>query len=237
MEKNVLVTGASRGIGFAICQELASQGWNLVATARSESELNRLRETILQQNPSNLVHLFAADLTNHDQRFALIEYLRSIHLKLDAIVLNAGVGLFKPIIEMTEENFNFVMDVNLRGTFFLTKELLPFIAQSSCPRVVGITSDVARRTFSEGSVYCMSKYAQDAFFHTLRKEWRVHQVRVSVVMPGLTDSTFGNTEAGAPYKAEWLKPEDIARIVHFILNSPPHVVLDEVMVHPFCQDW
>jgi NADP-dependent 3-hydroxy acid dehydrogenase YdfG len=100
-----------------------------------------------------------------------------------------------------------------------------------------VTSDVARRTFAQGSLYCMSKYAQDALALTLRKELRPHGVRVSVVMPGLTDTSFGGSEEGAPHKAEWLKPQDVAQTIAFMANAPQHVVIDEVLIHPFCQDY
>lgn len=237
MARRVLITGASRGIGRATALDLALNGWEVWAVARSGPDLEGLRRECLAQNPNAILDIESLDLTAADGRARLRERLSGAGVTLDAVVLNAGVGLFKPAVEMTERDYDYLMDVNLRATFFLAQDLLPFLRNSPCPRLVGITSDVSRRTFAGGSLYCMSKYAQDALFHTLRKEWREHRVRVSVILPGLTDTNFGDSQAGAPHKAEWLKPEDLARTVRFVLEAPDHVVLDEVMLHPFCQDW
>ena len=100
-----------------------------------------------------------------------------------------------------------------------------------------LASDVAKRTFSGGSLYCASKYAQDAFSASLRKELRSHGIKVSVVYPGLVDTFFHDGNPGQPHRAEYLKPHDIADAVAYILNAPAHVVIDELMLHPLVQDY
>lgn len=235
MVKNALVTGASQGIGRATALLLASSGWKVTLTARSVDTLEKAAEEARKKGGIALVE--PCDLTRTEEVEALARRLEAKDEALDLLVLNAGVGVFKPFEELTEQDWTFVMDVNLKGTTFLAQKLLPLLKRGTTPRLIVITSDVARRTFSGGSLYCMSKYAQDALVHTLRKELRPAGVRVSVIMPGLTDTSFGGSEAGAPHKAEWLRPDDLARSVAFIAAAPSHVVIDEMMVHPFCQDW
>lgn len=237
MRKKVLITGASKGIGNATARILAERGWDLFLTARNSDELVELRALLRAKFPEIQVITLPADLAKLESLEALVDQLMDTTDKLDAVVLKAGVGVLKPILQMTEDDYEAVMGVNLKGNYFFAQAVFPLLKQSRCPRVVGITSDVARRTFADGSVYTMSKYAQDAFFHTLRKEWRSSGIRVTVIMPGLTDTSFGGGEAGAPHKAEWLRPEDVAESAAFALHSPDHVVIDELMIHPFCQDW
>ncbi len=237
MKKKVLITGASKGIGRAIARLLAEHDWEAYLTARSLDELEQLRAEIASRFPDARIFSLPADLSAIESLNSLVKRLGELTERLDALVLNAGVGVFKPITEMSEADYETVMNVNLKGNLFLAKELFPFLQQSDCPRLVGITSDVARRTFAGGSIYTMSKYAQDALFHTLRKEWRSSGIRVSVIMPGLTDTSFGGSEAGAPHKSEWLRSEDVASAVAYVLHVPNHVVIDEIMLHPFCQDW
>lgn len=237
MARKVLITGASKGIGRAIARLLIENGWEAYLTARSSDELEQLKVELTSRIPDARLFSLPADLGDLESLNSLVKRLGDFTERLDALVLNAGVGVFSPISEISEADYESVMRVNLKGTFFLAKELFSFLQQSSCPRLVGITSDVARRTFSGGSIYTMSKYAQDALYHTLRKEWRSSAVRVSVIMPGLTDTSFGGSEVGAPHKAEWLRPEDVASAVAYVLHAPDHVVIDEILLHPFCQDW
>lgn len=234
--KTALVTGASRGIGHAVAWELARRGWLVWATARSAERLQSLAQEV-EAKATGRVISHPADLTRADARQALRERLMAETPALDALILNAAEGRFPSILQTRDEDLETLWRLNVEATFALTRDLREALVRSPTPRVVGITSDVARRTFEGGAVYCMTKYAQDAFFLTLRKEWRADGVRVSVVMPGLTDTDFGGSPAGAQHKAEWLRPEDVAQVVAFVLEAPPHVVIDEVLLHPFCQSW
>jgi NADP-dependent 3-hydroxy acid dehydrogenase YdfG len=103
--------------------------------------------------------------------------------------------------------------------------------------IINIASDVAKRVFSGGSLYCASKYAQDAFSAAIRKELRPFKIKVSVVYSGLVDSFFHAEKEGDPAHENWLKNEDMANAVEYIITQPPHVVIDELMIHPLEQEY
>ena len=157
--------------------------------------------------------------------------------RIDTIINNAGLGIFKPVEELTTGEWSTVMETNVQGTFLLTKHALPHMKAARSGQIVGIASDVSRRTFANGSLYCASKFAQDAFLRAVRKEVRPFGVKVSVIYPGLVDTFFHGKPEGADHQAQYLSPADLAAAVSYVVNAPAHVVVDELMIHPISQDY
>jgi NADP-dependent 3-hydroxy acid dehydrogenase YdfG len=103
--------------------------------------------------------------------------------------------------------------------------------------IINVASDVAKRAFSGGSLYCASKYAQEGFSAAIRKELRPFGIKVSVVYSGLVDSSFHADPQGSSNHDDWLKNEDMANAIQYIIAQPKHVVIDELMIHPLSQDY
>jgi NADP-dependent 3-hydroxy acid dehydrogenase YdfG len=226
-----IVSGASRGIGRAVALLLALQGAKVVAVARSEDEL-----TELTSKTKGLC--IVADIADEDDaKHVVAETLRQ-YARLDIVVCNAGVGSFNELEHFTAMEWDRMFDTNVKGTFLLCKAAVPYLKQQGRGHIVGIASDVARRTFAHGSAYGASKYAQDALLASLRKEVRPHGVKVSTIYPGLVDTYFNDTKPGsADAEKTHLRPADVAQAVRYILEAPPHVVIDELMLHPLSQEW
>lgn len=129
------------------------------------------------------------------------------------------------------------MDVNVKGSFLLSKAALPHLKAARHGHILAVASDVSKRTFANGSLYCASKYAQDAFFAALRREVRPHNIKVSVIYPGLVDTHFHNSGPGQDKNHWYMRAEDIASAIAYVINTPPHVCVDELMLHPMGQDW
>jgi NADP-dependent 3-hydroxy acid dehydrogenase YdfG len=107
---------------------------------------------------------------------------------------------------------------------------------SGSGHIINVASDVAKRVFDGGALYCSSKFAQDAFSAALRKEVRKHGIKVSVVYSGLVDTSFhGNPDQER--RKEWLLDEDMSGAILFMMSQPRHVVIDELMIHPLSQDY
>jgi NADP-dependent 3-hydroxy acid dehydrogenase YdfG len=102
--------------------------------------------------------------------------------------------------------------------------------------IINIASDVAKRVFDGGALYCSSKFAQDAFSSALRKEVRRDGIKVSVVYSGLVNTPF-HANPNSSDKADWLSDADMAQSIQFIMSQPAHVVIDELMIHPLSQDY
>ena len=226
-----IISGASRGIGKATALLLALQGATVVAVARSENEL-----AALTQKTGGLG--IVADISNEaDAEHVVKEALRHFG-RLDILVCNAGVGSFNELEDFSSAEWDHIFDTNVKGTFLLCKAAVPHFKAQQRGHIVGITSDVAKRTFAHGTAYGASKYAQDAVLASLRKEVRPHGIKVSTIYPDLVDTYFNDTTPGsAEAEKTHLRPADSAQAVRYVLEAPPHVVIDELMLHPLTQEW
>ncbi len=221
--RSVAVTGASKGIGLALVQQLAAQGATVIGGARDVSGVQVPGATFLP-----------LDVTDEA---SVVAFARAAQeAGADALVNNAGVGVFKPVQDITAADYRRVMDTNVLGTLLMTRALLPHFMALGRGQVVNITSDVSARTFPSGALYTASKYAQRAMTQALAYEGHSFGLRVTEIRPGMVDTFFGDSEQGADYKAAWLKPEDVAQAVLYALSAPAHVRVDEVLLHPVVQD-
>lgn len=236
MTKKVsIISGASRGIGRAVSLRLAHEGHFVVVLARNAEEIGELEHEIDEAGGKALS--FVCDISDEQQVNEVVAaVIRDFH-RIDCVVNNAGIGVFKPAEEISVEDWERVMNVNVKGSFLLTRAVLPHMKAVGAGHIVGIASDVSKRTFAAGSLYTASKYAQHAFFESLRREVRSLGIKVSVVYPGLVDTYFHQAEQGEPKQAKFLHADDIASAVSYILNAPPHVLIDELMIHPMSQEW
>lgn len=234
-KKITLISGASRGIGRAVSLRLAHEGHFVIVLARNAEEIGELEHEIDEAGGKALS--FACDISDEKQvNEAVAQVLRDFH-RIDCVINNAGIGVFKPAEEIHPEDWDRVMDVNVKGSYLLTRAVLPHMKAAGAGHIVGIASDVSKRTFAKGSLYTASKYAQHAFFESLRREVRSQGIKVSVVYPGLVDTYFHGDDQGDTKQAQYLHADDIANAVSYILNTPPHVLIDEIMLHPMCQEW
>jgi NADP-dependent 3-hydroxy acid dehydrogenase YdfG len=233
--KIAVVAGASRGIGKAIATQLAAAGAQVILLARNQSDLNQAVAEITQQG--GLAAAFVLDISDEQAVKSVFQQIIQQYQRIDILVNNAGIGEFYPVSETSATFWDEVMNTNVKGTFLCSKEAVIQMQKQESGHIVSIASDVAKRTFANGALYCSSKYAQDAFSSALRKEVRKEGIKVSVVYPGLVDTYFNKSQPGNPVNASHLKPEDIAASVLHILAAPKHVVIDELMIHPISQDY
>ncbi|HRY98208.1 MAG TPA: SDR family NAD(P)-dependent oxidoreductase [Bacteroidales bacterium] len=231
----VLVTGASQGIGRAIALTLAAEGAALMLNARDGEALTELVNHISDRD-GNAVHC-AADLTTGEGLQELVEFTGLIYPSLDIIVHNAGMGVFKLGDELSADDWERQMALNATAIFRLTQAMEPMLSRSSAPLLIGILSDAATRFFPYGSAYSASKAAAHAFLGSLRKEWQAQGRRVSAIYPGLVATAFDGQDAMQNYKLDWLDPEDVAEAVLYICRQAPHVLVDEIVLHPISQEY
>jgi NADP-dependent 3-hydroxy acid dehydrogenase YdfG len=233
--KVAVITGASRGIGKAIAVNLAKAGVHVILTARNQDELNEAVEFIVAEGGKATA--FSVDITDESAIKKFISEISLMNNSIDILVNNAGIGSFQPVTETDSQFWDQLMDVNVKGTFLMCKHLVPIMEKQKGGHILNIASDVAKRTFAEGAMYCASKYAQDAFSSALRKEVREFNIKVSVVYPGKVETFFNNSIPGTNEDHHRLHPDDIASSVNYILSAPAHVVVDELMIHPISQDY
>ncbi|MGW0806562.1 SDR family NAD(P)-dependent oxidoreductase [Nonomuraea sp. NPDC002799] len=214
--RTALVTGASRGIGRAVALRLAGDGFRVVVNyAREEGAAKEVVRLIEEGGGSAFA--VQADLGAQEDVHRLADRLRSETDVLDVLVNNAGIGMSKPIGQATQEEFDRLFAVNVRGLFFLTQQVLPLIPDGG--RIVNITSGVARIAFPEGITYAMTKGAVQVFTLALAKELGPRGITVNNVAPGIIDTDVN---------ASWLRDPGAAAYAagRHALNRIGHV--DEI---------
>jgi NADP-dependent 3-hydroxy acid dehydrogenase YdfG len=233
--KTILITGASKGIGRSLALLLAEKGANLSLVARSEIELLSLKAEI--EVLGSKAEIFVGSVGDEDFVKETVATTLKTFGKIDSIVNNAGFGVFKQAADILTQEWDSIYETNVKGTFLFCREAIPHMKSVGEGHIINVASDVAKRVFDGGSLYCSSKYAQDAFSMALRKEVRKDGIKVSVVYSGLVDTYFHSKVEGDPHQAEYLTSQDMANTITYILEAPKHVVIDELMIHPMSQDY
>jgi len=150
---------------------------------------------------------------------------------IDCLVNNAGVGRFKALEEITEEDFDYTVSVNLKGTFFLTQALFPAMAEKRSGHIFFITSVAAEKAFKHSSVYCMSKFGQKGLVETMRLYARECNVRITEVMPGAVHTPMWG-EVSDEMRPLMMMPEDIALPVVQAYLQPSRTTVEEIVLRP-----
>ena len=232
--KTIIITGASKGIGRALALGLAKQGANLSLVARSQTELAAVQTEARALGGQCLINV--GSVANESDVNAAVANTIAAYGTVDFMINNAGYGIFGSTESYTAEAWSDVYDTNVKGTFMFSKAVLPTMKSAGEGHIINVASDVAKRVFDGGSLYCSSKFAQDAFSAALRKEVRKDGIKVSVVYSGLVDTNF-HPDPHSESKQTWLTDVDMADSILFIMGQPKHVVIDELMIHPLSQDY
>ncbi len=216
-----LVTGASRGIGRAIALELA-RTHDIIAAARTVADLEALTGEVAARGARcTPLALDVADPAQVAHALAGVE--------CDVLVNNAGVADLKPFMDLTPAEWHRMMDVNLNALYHVTRPLLAGMMARGRGHVVIIGSTAGRNTFVGGTAYVATKHAVMGFAECLMLEVRDRGVKVSVVMPGSVETALFPEGT----KTEWMiLPEDVARGVAQVVDTPPHVLIHRLEVRP-----
>jgi NADP-dependent 3-hydroxy acid dehydrogenase YdfG len=233
--KTFLITGASRGIGKAIALSLAAHDVNMGLVARSADELTEVQLAVISKG--SRAEIFAGSVADEIFVNEVVDKMKKKFGAVDVMINNAGYGLFGKTENITAAEWDELFATNTKGTFLFCRAVIPQMKERQQGQIINIASDVARRTFDGGALYCASKFAQEGFSSAIRKELRPFKIRVSVVYSGLVDSSFHAEPQGSATHDTWLKNEDMASAVLYIASQPAHVVVDELMIHPISQDY
>jgi NADP-dependent 3-hydroxy acid dehydrogenase YdfG len=213
-----VVTGASRGIGRAIALRLSSD-YDIVAVARSRARLESLAEEIGANGGS--CRPVVVDITDPKAVSASLSGLDA-----QVLVNNAGIGVLKPFMELTREEWTKTVDTNFNALFDVTRAVVPAMVARRSGHVVFIGSISGRSAYVGGTCYAATKHAVMGFSESLMLELREHGVKVSVVNPGSVATDF-STGGDPTWK---LSAEDVAESVAFAVNTPPSVLVHRVEV-------
>jgi NAD(P)-dependent dehydrogenase (short-subunit alcohol dehydrogenase family) len=220
--KRILITGASRGIGRAIAEKLASEEVEVLLHGRDTVALEEVAQSLKGR---------CAGLTKLVYDLALTSGVRDLiaavgSKRIDVLVNNAGIAVVKPFAEITQVEWEQTLGVNVTAPFMLTQHFAPRMAPGST--IVNVLSVAAKTGFPDWSAYCTSKFALEGFSQCVRAELRQHNIRVINVYPAATNTEIWNKVGGDWPRDKMMAPDEVAGAIAYALSMPNQVAMENI---------
>jgi len=229
--KNVLITGASGGLGSALAVEYAKEGCNLILTGRNYDKLQWVKKEILKASNVQIECLQAA-LDNEAAVYNLINKTKQTVGQVDILVNCAGVFPIQSITDMTLEKYRECMDINLTAPFILIKEFSKEMIENQWGQIINIASSSAYGGSPNTSIYCASKHALLGLSRSLHKELKSHNIRVLCVSPGSIQTEMGrDVEKLGQHYDTFIDPQELASYVVFNSRLDGHMISEEIRLN------
>ena len=227
-----LVTGGTRGIGYAVAQALLARGDTVVVTATTDEGAMRAEKALaLEADDARRVLGLVCDVRD---RAAVQRVMATVTQRfggLDVLVNNAGVGVGAPVAVLAEEEWDRLIGINLTGVFHCCQAAIAPLQARGGGWIINVSSLAGKNPFAGGAAYCATKAGVDAFSEALMQEVRHDGIRVSHVCPGSVATGFNGREPDAG--AEWkLHPEDVAEVIVDLLSHPPRSLPSRIEIRP-----
>ncbi len=228
--KCAVVTGASKGIGYAIAEALAGAGAHVVISARNEAEVQEAARRLNEVSEGEVVGV-ASDVRRFEDVRRMIGTAVERFGGVDILVNNAGVGGFGPVDRMEPEKWHQVIETNLNGVFYCCHEAIPVMRERGGGWIINIASLAGKNPLPGGAAYNASKFGLVGFSEALMLDVRQDDIRVNYIMPGSVATHF-NDHTPTEEDAWKIQPEDIAQIVMDLLAFPGRTLPSRVEVRP-----
>ena len=223
MNKTIVVTVGTKGIGRAIVDKFASEGFTVITCARTE-----------ENNFPENIHFFKADMSKKVEVLAFANFVKTTVNQVDILVNNTGFFLPGQIHNEEEGTLEAMIETNLYSAYNLTRALIGDMIERKDGYIFNICSTASITAYTNGGSYCISKFAMLGMSKVLREELKPHHVRVTSILPG---ATLTNSWAGVELPAErFIAPDDIAQVVWTAYNLPDSTVLEEILLRPMLGD-
>ena len=231
-----LITGASSGIGWAIARAFLNEGADLVVVARRSEQLQALADEAQKSGRRCLVVI--GDAREEETAIRAVRAALEQLGHLDILVNNVGIGRYADLIQTSVDDYDAMMDTNMRSTFLFTRHVVPVLLERGTGAIITIASMAGVMGFAGEAVYCATKFAQVGFTQALDRELRPHGIKVGVVCPGGVKTEFaigtGRTEKGVA-ESGMLEAEDVAAATLLIATQPKHSRITEIRMRPMVE--
>ena len=227
--KTALITGGSKGIGYGVAEAMVKDGMNVVITSRTEDEVKEAADKLNALASGKALGL-PCDVRNLEEQESVVEQAVKEFGALDVLIANAGIGNFAPIDEMTSEQWNDVIDINLTGVFNSVKASVEAL-KTSKGFIITIASLAGANFFAKGAAYNASKFGLVGFTQAMMLDLRPYDIKVSTIMPGSVATYFGGH---TPDDADgWkIQSEDLGEMVMYLLKTPAQTLPSKIEVRP-----
>ena len=229
--KTVLIIGAGRGIGRASAELFSDADANVVISSRNEAELMELEYKLNTKGNQNILAI-AADASVESDVKAVVEEAVNKFGKIDYLVHAAGIGILKPFGELTLQDFDTLINANVRSAFNILQAVLPIMAENKFGRVVAIPGILGKAPMMQASAYCAAKYALTGMIKCLAQEYKRHSVRFSLMHFGGVDSDFWDNISMKVQRDKMLSIESAARSIFFAATQEGEGVMAEIILMP-----
>jgi len=226
--KIAAVTGSTKGIGRAVAESLAREGASVAICGRSQDEVDVVGKQ-LSASTGRTVSGIAVDVKNPQAVSSFFNFIDRSFGALDVLVNNAGIGIFRPVADLSFEDWKETLDTNLSGVFYCCKEGIPRLQKRGGGSIINISSLAGRNPFAGGAAYNASKFGLNGFSEAMMLDHRNDRIRVTYVMPGSVDTGFSSTAAHAAWK---IAPQDVADVVIAVLRMPERTTVSRVEMRP-----
>ena len=239
-DKVVIITGASSGLGEATARRLAKNGAKLMLAARREERLKQLVDDILKDGGTAKYQV--TDVTDKSQVEALAQATHQAYERIDVLVNNAGLMPLSPLDATKVDEWDRMVDVNIKGVLYSIAAVLPIMRQQKSGHIINLSSVAGHKVFPAGTVYCATKFAVKAISEGIRLESN-GEIRSTNISPGAVDTELTDTishdqtakNVGEMY-AVAIDSDAIARAITFAIEQPENVDVNEMIIRPTKQE-
>jgi 3-oxoacyl-[acyl-carrier protein] reductase len=227
LNKSAIVTGGTRGIGRAIAERLLAEGARVAICGTRRKTVDEAVDCLSSKGE---VFGMVADVSSADQVKQFIAAVEQRFDGVDILINNAGVGVFRAVSDLSPEEWERMIGLNLSGVYYCCHAVLPIFRQRKGGDIVNIGSLAGRNPFAGGAGYNASKFGLNGFSEAMMLDHRGDGVRVSCIMPGSVATGFGGVaEAAADWK---IAPEDVAEVVMTVLRMPRRTMVSRIEIRP-----
>jgi NAD(P)-dependent dehydrogenase (short-subunit alcohol dehydrogenase family) len=227
--KSAIVTGGTRGIGRAIAARLLAEGARVAICGTRQKSVDDALEYLSSRGQ---VLGMAADVSKLEDVRAFIGAVKLQFGAIHILINNAGAGIFRSVADLTPDEWQRMIGLNLTGAYYCCHETLPIFRQCGSGDVINISSLAGKNAFAGGAWYNASKFGLNGFSEAMMLDYRNAGVRVSTIMPGSVNTEFGGTAIDSDKSAWKIAPDDIADIVVAVLRMPRRTTISQIEVRP-----
>jgi short-subunit dehydrogenase len=230
----IVITGASRGLGFTMAEAFAAEGYDLYLTSRNEVKLYNALESLMSRFPDQIIKAKPYDLGTRQGAKDFGNWVLDLGVEPDILINNAGT--FEPgrICDEPEDQLENMLSVNLLSAYHLTRTLLPSMMKKKSGHIFNMSSIAALQAYPHGGSYSISKFALSGFSKNLREELKPYSIKVTCIYPG---AVYTDSWSGSDVKpGRIMKPSDIADTIVQISKLSPQALVEELVIRPLAGD-
>jgi short-subunit dehydrogenase len=230
LQRIVWVTGASSGIGRAVAEEFAVRGDTVAASARSREGLEGLQAACREKKGA--CEVFPCDVTDATRVSSVGQAIETTLGPVNVLINNAGATSFKEVLATTVEEFDAIVNTNLRGLFLATKAVLPSMLNRGNGLIINVLSYAAKATYTGSGAYAASKAGAEALMNVLRAETRDKGIKIVNVFPGAVLTPIWHPKHQDRYGSRMMRPQEIARVLYDLSCQPPSMMIEDIVIRP-----